>query len=108
MALNEVKAFDSAAQAKRNLRFAIENVAARLGNTPTICRKCYVHPEVLTSYLDGNLVLEIKEAVENELREDLDGLKPEEAAVLAMLRGRLTRELSGEGRANNRMSVNAA
>jgi DNA topoisomerase-1 len=95
MALNEVKAFDSAAQAKRNLRSAIENVAARLGNTPTICRKCYVHPEVLTSYLDGNLVLEIKKAVENELRDELDGLKPEEAAVLAMLRGRLTRELSG-------------
>jgi DNA topoisomerase-1 len=60
MALNEVKTFDSAAQAKRNLRTAIENVAARLGNTPTICRKCYVHPDVLTSYLDGKLVLEIK------------------------------------------------
>jgi hypothetical protein len=91
-----VKSFDSAAEAKRNLRAAIENVAGRLGNTPTICRKCYVHPEVLTSYLDGNLVLEIKSAVENELRDDLDGLKPEEAAVLAMLRGRLARELSGE------------
>ena len=33
-------------------------------------------------------------AVESELREDLDRLKPEEAAVLAMLRGRLARELS--------------
>ena len=108
MALNEVKTFGSAAQAKRNLRSAIENVAARLGNTPTICRKCYVHPEVLTSFFDGNLVLEIKKAVENELRDELDGLKPEEAAVLAMLRGRLTRELSGNGRSNNRMSVNAA
>jgi DNA topoisomerase-1 len=93
MALNEVKSFDSAAQAKRNLRAAIENVAARLGNTPTICRKCYVHPEVLTSYLDGNLVLEIKSVVESELREDLDRLKPEEAAVLAMLRSRLARDL---------------
>ena len=41
----------TAAQAKRNLRTAIENVASRLGNTATICRKCYVHPEVLTSYL---------------------------------------------------------
>ena len=96
MALNEVKSFDSAAQAKRNLRAAIENVAARLGNTPTICRKCYVHPEVLTSYLDGNLVLEIKSVVESELREDLDRLKPEEAAVLAMLRGRLARDLLRE------------
>jgi DNA topoisomerase-1 len=97
MALNEVKAFDSAAQAKRNLRAAIENVAARLGNTPTICRKCYVHPEILTSYLDGNLVLEIKEAVENELRDALAELQPEEAAVLAMLRGRLAKEV-GRGR----------
>jgi DNA topoisomerase IB len=61
-------------------------------NTPTICRKCYVHPDVLTSYLDGNLVLEIKKAVENELRDELSGLQPEEAAVLAMLRGRLTKE----------------
>jgi DNA topoisomerase I len=94
MALNELKSFDSAAQAKRNLRTAIESVASRLGNTATICRKCYVHPEVLTSYLDGNLVLEIKSAVESELREDLARLKPEEAAVLAMLRGRLARELS--------------
>jgi DNA topoisomerase-1 len=67
MALNEVKSFDSAAQAKRNPRAAIENVAGRLGNTPTICRKCYVHPEVLTLYLDGNLLLEIKSAVESEL-----------------------------------------
>jgi DNA topoisomerase-1 len=96
MALNEVKTFDSAAQAKRNLRTAIENVAARLGNTPTICRKCYVHPDVLTSYLDGKLVLEIKKAVENELRDELSGLQPEEAAVLAMLRGRLAKEVDRE------------
>src|SRR4051794_18194557 len=92
MALNEVKTFDSTAQAKRNLRTAIENVAARLGNTPTICRKCYIHPEVLNSYLDGNLVLEIKSAVEDELRDALSGLQPEEATVLAMLRGRLAKE----------------
>ena len=96
MALREMQTFDSAAQAKRNLRMAIENVAARLGNTPTICRKCYVHPEVLTSYLDGNLVLEIQSKVETELRDALPGLKPEEAAVLAMLRGRLAREISDD------------
>src|SRR3954462_15910565 len=92
MALNEMQSFDNAAQAKRNLRTAIENVAARLGNTPTICRKCYVHPDVLTTYPDGKLVLEIKAAVENELRDALPGLQPEEAAVLVMLRGRLAKE----------------
>jgi DNA topoisomerase I len=92
MALSEMQSFDTAAQAKRNLRTAIEGVAARLGNTPTICRKCYVHPEVLRSYLDGNLMLEIKSEIESELPDELSGLKPEEAAVLAMLRGRLERE----------------
>jgi DNA topoisomerase-1 len=93
MALNEMQSFDSAAQAKRNLRTAIENVAARLGNTPTICRKCYVHPDVRTSYLDGKLVLKIKAAVESELRDAFVGLQPEEAAVLALLRGRLAKEV---------------
>ena len=93
MALNEVESFDSAAQAKRNLRAAIEKVAARLGNTPTICRKCYVHPEVLNCYMDGNLVLELKSKAESELRGDVQNLKAEEAAVLALLRGRLAKEV---------------
>jgi DNA topoisomerase-1 len=86
MALAELESFDSAAQAKRNLRAAIERVSARLGNTPTICRKCYVHPEVLNSYMDGNLVLELKSKAESELRSSMESLKPEEAAVLALLR----------------------
>jgi DNA topoisomerase-1 len=102
MALNEVKSFDSAAQAKRNLRAAIENVAGRLSNTPTICRKCYVHPEVLTLYLDGNLLLEVKSAVESELRDDLNHLKPEEAAVLALLRARLTQDPSPDAPPNSK------
>jgi DNA topoisomerase-1 len=31
-------------------------VAARLGNTPAICRKCYIHPEVLLAYSEGRLL----------------------------------------------------
>ncbi len=89
MALQEFQSFDSTAQAKRNLRAAIEAVAARLGNTPTICRKCYIHPEVMNAYLDGNLIAELQSAVEKELRRELAELKPEEAAVMAMLRTRL-------------------
>jgi DNA topoisomerase I len=92
MALNELEDFDSAAQAKRNLRAAIEKVASRLGNTPTICRKCYVHPEVLNAYMDGNLVLELESQGENEMRSTVERLKPEEAAVLALLRTRLVKE----------------
>jgi DNA topoisomerase-1 len=59
MALTEMRSFDSAAQAKRNIRAAIEMVAARLGNTPRICRKCYIHPDILTQYLGGDLMLSI-------------------------------------------------
>jgi DNA topoisomerase I len=93
LALAEFEAFDSEAKAKKNIRAAIEKVSGRLGNTPTICRKCYVHPEVFASYLDGGLLLDIKEEIEAELREDLPGLKPEEAAVLTLLQERLSREV---------------
>ena len=51
-----------------------------------------MHPEVLNSYIDGKLVLELKEKAESELRLDVQSFKPEEAAVLALLRGRLAKE----------------
>ena len=89
MALTEFEEFDSEAKAKKNIRQAIEQVSSRLGNTPTICRKCYVHPEVFNCYLEGSLLLEIKDEVEAELRDNLAGLKPEEAAVLSLLQARL-------------------
>lgn len=89
LALQEFQRFDSQAAAKRNVKAAIERVASRLGNTPTICRKCYVHPAILDSYLDGALILEAKAAAQAELREDIAGLQPEEAAVLALLLERL-------------------
>jgi DNA topoisomerase I len=92
MALQEFEAFDTKAAAKRNLKSAIDRVAARLGNTPTICRKCYVHPDVLDCYLEGHLVEQIRVEAEKDLSDGLDDLKPEEAAVLAFLQRRLTRE----------------
>ncbi|HEY5258749.1 MAG TPA: DNA topoisomerase IB [Candidatus Baltobacteraceae bacterium] len=41
------------AERKGYLAEAIKQVARRLGNTPTICRKCYVHPDVLAAYIDA-------------------------------------------------------
>ncbi len=99
LALSEFEQFDSEAKAKKNIRTAIEEVAARLGNTPTICRKCYVHPEVFSCYLDGDLLIEIKNKVETELREDLPSLRPEEAAVLTLLQERLSREVKKQEKA---------
>jgi DNA topoisomerase-1 len=93
MALSEFEAVDSQALAKKNIKAAIERVSSRLGNTPTICRKCYVHPEVFNSYLDGNLLADIKQEVEEELKQDISDLRPEEAALLALLHKRLGKEL---------------
>jgi len=93
LALQEFEALATQATQKKNLKAAIERVASRLGNTPTICRNCYIHPEVVNAYVEGNLVLEIKKKVEEELRENLSQLQPEEAAVLAMLEVRLKRTL---------------
>lgn len=87
LALAEYEKADSQAAAKRNVREAIEQVSARLGNTPTICRKCYVHPQVIDSYLSDDLALEISEEIEEELEEP--ALRPEERKVLDFLRQRL-------------------
>ena len=88
-ALHEFEQFDSQAKCKRNVRQAIETVARRLGNTPAVCRKSYVHPEVLNAYLDGSLRATLRDRVEENLRDELGGLRPEEAAVLAFLQKRL-------------------
>jgi DNA topoisomerase-1 len=93
LALSEFDAIDSEAKAKKNVRAAIERVSARLGNTATICRKCYVHPTIVNSYMSGELLLEIKQEVDTELRENLPQLKPEEAAVLALLERRIAHEI---------------
>jgi DNA topoisomerase-1 len=92
MALQEFEKFDSAAQAKKNVVRAIESVAERLGNTPSVCRKCYVHPAVLDAYLEGATLQVLRERAEEELSEELPSLQPEEAAVLAMLQERLAHE----------------
>ncbi len=89
-ALQAFESFDSETQAKKNVMRAIEAVASRLGNTPTICRKCYVHPAVLDAYLDGSTLQTLKERVNDDMIESLHALKPEEAAVMGLLQQRLT------------------
>jgi DNA topoisomerase-1 len=92
MALREFEQFDSEVQAKKNIVQAIENVAQRLGNTAAVCRKCYVHPDVIDSYLDGTLVRTLRRRAEEQLASSLRSLSPQEAAVLGLLQQRLARE----------------
>jgi DNA topoisomerase-1 len=94
MALSEFESADSQARARKNVTRAIERVSSRLGNTPTICRKCYVHPEIVSAYLDGGLLLEIQKDIDDQVRDELQTLRPEEAAVLAFLRTRVARDIA--------------
>ena len=91
LALKEFESFDSEAAAKKNIVTAIEHVAERLGNTPSVCRKCYVHPAILESYVDGSMLDALRVKAEKELSGGhLASLKPEEAAVVGLLRARLS------------------
>lgn len=92
MALQAQEAFENKSQAKKNVKAAIGAVAKMLGNTPAICRKCYVHPAVLESYLDGNLIEGLRKKTEETLKKSLGDLPSEEAAVLAFLQERLARK----------------
>jgi DNA topoisomerase-1 len=52
-ALARLARFKSQTEAKRNVVQAIAGVAKRLGNTRSVCRKCYIHPAILAAYMDG-------------------------------------------------------
>jgi DNA topoisomerase-1 len=67
-------------EAKRRIVEAIKTTAERLGNTPAICRKSYVHPVVVDAYMDGTL-----ERLAHEPMVQSSGLRPEEQLVLALL-----------------------
>lgn len=108
MALQEYEKFDSEAQAKKNVVRAIESVAERLGNTPSICRKCYVHPTVIESYLDGTMLQAMRARAREEMSEDLHALSPEEAAVLALLQERLHAAAPRRGKTRKRSKVASA
>ena len=81
--LQTFEPFKSQTEAKRNVVKAIEAVASKLGNTRSICRKCYIHPAVIDAYVDGTMLSTPKQ------RRTSAGLRPEEAAVVALLRRRL-------------------
>jgi DNA topoisomerase-1 len=96
VALQEMEEVDSEAAAKKNVVQAIESVASRLGNTPAVCRKGYVHPAIIESYLDGTLLENVRDQAREELAEELADLPPEEAAVLVLLEKRLESDLEGK------------
>jgi DNA topoisomerase-1 len=88
----------SAAQAKRNVAAAIGSVAMQLGNTKAVCRKCYIHPDVVQAYLDGTLLSGLTRTMRKASPRSLQHLPPEEAAVLNFLRERIVSSSSTDRR----------
>ena len=95
MALRELERFDTEAKNKKNVVQAVEAVSGLLGNTPSVCRKCYIHPAIFDGYLDGSLLEGLKQRAEAVLDEGSQGLTAEEVAVTAFLSRRLGEAMEG-------------
>jgi DNA topoisomerase-1 len=81
-ALREAAGFESETESKRKVVAAIDDVARRLGHTRAVCRRSYVHPAVIETYLDGKLEAALGVANGRLQRR----LSADEAAVLTLLR----------------------
>ena len=83
VALREFEIFESETQAKKNIVKAIKHVAMNLGNTPYVCRKCYVHPAVLECYLKGRMAANHSRS---PAQRSPSSLRPAEKALIKLLR----------------------
>jgi DNA topoisomerase I len=69
----------------------VQTFSGKVRNTPGISRRCYVHPVVPESYLDGTLVEQLGRQAEQKLTTEVRKLPADEAAVLMLLRQTLSR-----------------
>ncbi|HEX2869442.1 MAG TPA: hypothetical protein VHO03_20530 [Ignavibacteriales bacterium] len=78
---------------QKNLVQAIKKVASALNNTPSVSRKYYIHPEVISAYMDNSLFNYMEKASQNPDTSPF-GLNTEESAVLNILKeGLLQKEV---------------
>jgi DNA topoisomerase-1 len=85
LASRELEAFDSQARAKRNIVQAVEP----LGNTSTICRKCYIHSAIRDGCLEGSLLQRLQRRAAETVARPENGLSAEEISVMTFLGRRL-------------------
>ncbi len=90
-ALRDAAGFESATEAKRKVVGAIDDVAQKLGHTRAVCRKSYVHPAVLDTYMEG----QFETALAVTMARTPARLRADEAAVLSLLRRRARRKVRG-------------
>ena len=76
----------------------IKTVASRLGNTPAICRKCYVNPVIIEAYMEGSLLQTLHAIADREQTYPTQGLSAQEWIALRFLQQTSACEVNG-GRA---------
>jgi DNA topoisomerase-1 len=86
VALRDCEGWENETEAKRNVVAAVKDVASSLANTPAVCRKCYIHPAVIDTYLQGETLSTLWSKTRAKLEAQSGGLTPDEAAVLKLLR----------------------
>ena len=88
-ALLEIGPCETEKEASRAVVEAVKQVSTLLGNRPAICRKFYVHPLVIESYLDGSLIQELESASGCPRDGEPECLRRLESQVLALLKGKV-------------------
>jgi DNA topoisomerase-1 len=88
-ALRDLGPAASEREARRNVNRALDQVARRLGNTRAVCRKYYVHPAVIESYLKGVVVPPPQESNGKRHERPTAALRRDEVVVLQFLQDRI-------------------
>jgi DNA topoisomerase-1 len=86
--LAEIGCCEDERQAKKNVVAAVRRVAEHLGNTPTVCRYCYIHPKVLEAYMRGKSIEEFRPRRSRRIARESPDYTVEEVALLKLLRAR--------------------
>lgn len=73
-------------QTRRNIVAAVKSVAGRLGNTPAVCRECYIHPAVVQAYTAGKTIEEFCPRDARRIQRQQPEYTVEELALLKLLR----------------------
>jgi DNA topoisomerase-1 len=89
---------ESLTQGRTNVVQVIKTVASRLGNTPAICRKCYVNPVIIEAYIEGSLLQTLRAIADRKQTYPPQELSPQEWIALRFLQQTSACEVNG-GRA---------
>jgi DNA topoisomerase I len=100
-----VEPFTSRTQAKHNVAQAIDEVAKKLGNTRSVCQKCYIHPGILSAYMDGTLTATNGRRTHRRVAAASLGLSAEEKGVIRLLQRQVKTAANGKAKANHRRAA---